>query len=80
MAIWCGPDHARFEVSFDVYRGFGRNRRRDTPSTRRGTSYKEAGLQGEGSGRRAGVGVVVTWKQVMIRSQRCWTLRRILAC
>ena len=28
------------------------------------TIYKEAGLQGEGSGRRAGVGVVVTWKQV----------------
>ena len=36
---------------------------------RRKTFYKEAGLHREGWGRRAGVGVVVTWKQVMIRSQ-----------
>ena len=63
-----------------IGRRAGTSRRRDAPSTRRETSYKEAGLQGEGSGRRAGVGVVVAWKQVMRRTQRCWSLRRILAC
>ena len=64
MAIWCGPEsNARFEVSFDVYRGFGRSRRRDTPSTRRETRRPAYTWEGKGvrrAGTRGGGGDVET--------------------
>ena len=59
------------------------SRQDDTPSTRRKTCYEEAGLQGNGGGAPALVGVVVTWEtgdEKVAGSQRSWTLRRILGC